>query len=150
MKYVLLGIFSLFIGIASYLAEDLFFPIPNENSSSFAEGTLERAIDQDFKNLEKSNLLPNEVARVKMVYFLDHRSNPIQIDWKELSNQHFPQRSQGKFDFQIEAFDSDSKESNSSESEVIILQYSLFDSASKNKIWELSRSYPKVKSNSQK
>lgn len=148
MKYILLGIFTLFIGVASYLAEELYFPTPNEAISSFTEGTLERVIDQDFKKLASSNLLPNEISRIKTVYFSDHRSNPVQINWNELSMQHFPQRPQGKFDFQIEAFDSDSNEKNSSEGEVIILQFSLFDSESKNKVWELSRSYPKTESNS--
>lgn len=136
MKYVWLALFALFVGMASYFAEELLFP----TRSPFKASSSEELIYQDFKELNSKNNLPPELQQVSEVFFSDHRIQKMNINWLELSKLFFPQKPEGKYELQIEAFDAtddDVKE----KKDLSIFQFSLFDKKTKNKIWELSRNY---------
>ena len=136
MKYLWLALFALFVGIASYFAEELFFPI----RPSFSLESPEGIIYQDLRDLDSKKSLPLELQHVKEVFFSYHRLQKTNINWLEISKFYFPQKSTGKFDLQIEAFDTQDDEK-SGKGHLSIFQFSLFDTASKNKIWEMSRTY---------
>jgi hypothetical protein len=64
----------------------------------------------------------------------------MNINWLELSKFLFPQKPDGKYDLQIEAFDAIDDETKEKK-DLSIFQFSLFDKKTKNKVWELSRNY---------
>lgn len=135
LRYLVLACFALLVGIASYLAEQMFFP----PSLPFKRGSLEQNISNEFRRLLDQKLLPEPLFEIKQVFIADHRSEKTQLNWSKLSQLYFPQKPSGKFDLEIEIFDSESDEVPSSS--LIILQMSLFDSISKNKFLELNHSY---------
>jgi hypothetical protein len=136
LRYLWLALFVLFVGIASFFAEELFFPI----RPPFSAQSPEAVIYQDFKELEVQKALPPELKKISEIFFSDHRLQKTDIKWLELSRFYFPRKSQGNFELQIEAFDAPSDGSKDA-STISIFQFSLFDKNSKNKIWELSRNY---------
>lgn len=134
MKYLWLALFVLFVGVASYFAEQIFFPHRN----FFAPETPEALIYQDLKELQSAHELPKELHQVREVFFSDHRLEKKNINWIELSKIFFSRTPEGAYDLQIEAFDAPDEEKKSPN--LSIFQFSLFDN-SKNKIWEMSRTY---------
>ena len=134
VRFFWLALFALFVAVASYLAEELVFPL----RPSFSQGTIEWKIHQDLNTLKEQSALPKEFNQLHQVFLLDHRKKTLPLNWNEISKFHFEQRKNGQFDLQIEAFDEDG---GNKSSQLLILQFSLFDKNSKNKVWELSRSY---------
>ena len=137
LKYILLACFALLIGVASYLAEELFFP----EGPPFKRGSIEFGISQDLKKLQENNQFPSAFSEIRQVFLSDHRFKKTELNWKRLSQLYFPQKADGKFDLQIEIFDSELEAMKNPEDSMVILQMSLFDFQSKNKIMEISRSY---------
>ncbi len=145
MKYLWLALFVLFVGIASYLAEELFFPphLP------FVSNSPEAIIHADFETLKKGKNIPPEIHNLKEIFFSDHRLKKTEINWEALSKLDFPKKKDGSYELQIEAFDA-TDETNKDKA-LSIFQFSLFDKTSKNKIWEISRTFEfQPKSNSEK
>ncbi len=136
MKYVWLALFALFVGIASYLAEEIFFPI----RPPFPPNSPELAIYHDLKDLQSKKSLPTELQQLSEVFISDHRINKTEVKWAEISKYFFHRKSDGTHELQIEAFDAPDNEKKEN-STGFILQLSLFDKTTKNKIWELSRNY---------
>jgi hypothetical protein len=136
LKYVWLALFALFVGIASYLAEEIFFPI----RPPFTQNSPEMAIYLDIKDLQSKKNLPPEIQNINEVYISDHRLKKTDLNWVEITKHFFHRKPKGTYDLQIEAFDAPDSEKKETSS-IFILQLSLFDKTTKNKIWELSRSY---------
>lgn len=137
LRYIVLACFALLVSIASFLAEDLFFPA----SPPFTRGTIELEISKDLKKLRENQQFPPSLSDLKQVFISDHRFEKTELNWPKLSHLYFPQKLDGKYDLQIEVFDSEADETLVAEDALIILQMSLFDAKSKNKILEISRSY---------
>jgi hypothetical protein len=135
IRYFWLAVFALFIGIASYMAEEIFFPI-----RIFPSNTIEYEIHEDFKVLKNQKALPPEFRSIHEVFVVDRRTGQIPINWRELSAADFPQNPTGSFDLQIEIFEMQNQTNNPKENSQMV-QYSLFEKTAKNKIWELSREY---------
>jgi len=135
LKYLWLALFVLFVGIASYLAEELFFPV----HMPFASNSPEAIIFSDFKELRNSKNLPIEILQVREVFFSDHRIQKTNINWEEMSKIYFPRKMNGAFELQIEAFDA--PDEGKVDGNLSIFQFSLFEKMTKNKVWELSRTY---------
>jgi hypothetical protein len=136
LKYVWLALFALFVGIASYLAEEIFFPI----RPPFAQNSPEMAIYLDIKDLQSKKSLPSEIQNLNEVFISDHRLKKTDLNWVDIAKQFFHRKPKGAYDLQIEVFDAPDGEKKENAS-IFILQLSLFDKTSKNKIWELSRTY---------
>jgi len=137
LRFFWLALFVFFIGIASYMAEELFFPL----RPSVPQGSIEWAIHQDLKRLKEENKIPLEIEKIHQVFVVDRRQKPTVMNLPEITKFHFPQKAKGLYDLQIEIFDTD-PDKDSKESPGLIFQFSLFEKNSKNKIWELSRTYP--------
>lgn len=139
LRFLWLALFVFLVGIASYLAEELFFPL----RPAVSQDSIEWKIHTDLKGLKEENLLPGELQEVHQVFVSDRRQNGLPINWKEISKFHFKQKPTGLYDLQIEIFDTnfDNENRNTKEKNQYIFQFSLFDRKSKNKIWELSRTY---------
>jgi hypothetical protein len=136
IRFFWLGVFAVLVGIASFLAEEVFFPF-----RAFPSGTLEAQIHEDFKKLQDQSLLPHEIKSLHEVYILDDRIQRAPINWTQLSQYDFSKDPNGRFDLQIELFDAQENTKKAQKNDFVVIQYSLFDKASKNKIWELSRQY---------
>ena len=139
LKYFVLACFALLIGVASYLAEDLFFP----ERPPFKRGSFESGVSQDLKKLQEDSQLPPVFSEIRQVFLSDHRLKKTDLNWKKLSQLYFPQKNDGKYDLQIEVFDSDTEVTTekSPKDTLVVMQISLFDVRSKNKVSEISRSY---------
>jgi hypothetical protein len=135
LKYLWLALFVLFVGIASYLAEELFFP-PH---LIFTPSSPEAIIHADFEALKKAKRIPPEIQSLKEIFFSDHRLKKTEINWEALSKLDFPKKKEGSYELQIEAFDA--ADETNKDNALSIFQFSLFDKTSKNKIWEISRTF---------
>ncbi len=134
-KYLMLAAFVLCAGVATYFAEELIFP----DKSSFARDSVEYKIDSDLIQMRDD---PNLAffRRLKKVYLSDHRTQKTNINWSKIFSNHFSEIPDSNQSLQIDLFDSPS-ETNSKEEPLLIVQFSLVDDASKNKLWEMSRTY---------
>lgn len=139
LRYLWLFLFVLLIGIASYLAEEIFFPV----RPSVPKNSIEWTIHLDFKKLNEEGQLPPELNQVRQIFTLDRRQQQAPINWQEVSKFHFPQKSDGIYDLQLEIFSTEdpNQKPDPNDPTGIIIQYSLFDTKTKNKIWELTRTY---------
>jgi hypothetical protein len=151
-RFFWLALFVIMGAIASFLAEETFFPL----RAPFQKGSLEALVNDDLNQLEKTNQLSADLKNVNQVFIVDRRESDkdknkkeIVTNWPELSKIHFPQKKDGKYDLQIEVFTDQESNQKPSDSEMVILQFSLFEKDTKNKIWELSRSYPTQNKKSQ-
>lgn len=135
-RFFWLAVFAILIGIASYLAEELLFP-----TRTFPSGTLESQIHEDFRKLQDQNQLPHEMKSLHEIFIQDQRNGKTAINWAQLSQYDFPKEPSGNFDLQIELIDASENSKKSPKDNFLVVQYSLFDKTSKNKIWELSRQY---------
>lgn len=134
VRFIWLAVFALFIGIASFLAEELLFP-----KRVFPVGSFEAQIHDDFRRMREQKLLPAEMTKLHEVFVLDHRTQKSSLNWKDLSAHNFPNQPDGLYDLQIEVIDASS--SPQDRDRLQIIQFSLFDRKSRNKIWELNREY---------
>jgi len=126
------------IGLASfsYYVEQLVF----SHRNPFPLGTLEYKIERDLIDLEEGKQFPIETSRVEKIYLNNQSIRGKSLPWEKIL-AFFPQRQNGAYFLQALVFDSIKDKSSTSEEKILILQLSLFDSKTKNKIWELSRSY---------
>ncbi len=138
IRFIFLGLFVFFIGLATFLAEDIWFPASQRYQ--FSPGSLESQIQLDINKLTKNGHLPKAIFELEKVYILDQRKGKAQLNGKDLSSRVFKPNSNGNFELQIEIFDTQDSDPNST-ANFPIVQFSLFDKKSKNKIWELSRQY---------
>ncbi len=134
-RYSMLAAFVLCAGIATYFAEEILFP----EKSSFPRDSIEYRIDSDLIQMREDPKLAF-FRRLKRVYLSDHRTEKKNINWSKIFSNHFAEVSDSNQSLQIDLFDSAS-EKNSKEEPLLIVQFSLVDDVSKNKIWELSRTY---------
>jgi hypothetical protein len=113
------------------------------SESPFDRGTLEAGLHDDLINLSESGNLPTQFQEIKRVMILDHRPQKSKINWKKISQLHFTQNQAGKFDLNIDIFAPEIETANhrSSDDKLIFIQFSLMEMHTKNKIWELTRSY---------
>lgn len=150
LRFFWLALFVFFVGLASYLAEELFFPL----RPSVPQGSLEWTVHQDFKKLKEESQLPPEFENVHQVFIADRRQEKTPINWPEVSKFHFKQKPDGLYDLHIEILETTDNQKNTKnksdrkrtasedeDADGLILQFSLFEVQSKNKIWELSRTY---------
>jgi hypothetical protein len=141
-RHLFLAIFVLSAGIATYFAEELFFP----EKSAFPRDSVEYSIDSDLIHMKKEDPSVNFFHSLKKVYLSDHRIEKTPINWTKIFSNHFIETTDSKKILQIDLFDSaDGK--NKAEENLLILQYSLIDETTKNKLWELSKTYQIPKSN---
>lgn len=146
IRFFWLALFVVLVAIASFLAEELFFPL----KQPFQPGTLEMQIHEDFTQLKKDNQLPETLKDVREVFVLDQRTEKQKNKWQELSQLHFPKSENGKYDLQIEVFNNEGRDRKSITENLTILQLSLFEKDTKNKIWELGRTYSQAPKNPKK
>lgn len=134
-RYSMLAAFVLCAGIATYFVEEILFP----EKSSFPRDSVEYRIDSDLIQMRED---PKHAffRRLKKVYLSDHRTEKTNINWSRIFSNHFVEVSDSNQSMQIDLFDAAS-EKNSKEEPLLIVQFSLVDDVSKNKIWELSRTY---------
>lgn len=136
LRYLWLFLFVLFLGLASFLAEDLFFP----RRPSFPQTSLEWTIFWDLKKLKEEKKLPEYLNDVRQIFIVDRRTQSNSLNWLEISKFLFPQKANGSYDLQIEIFEINNEKA-PPKKRVLFCQMSLFEEKTKNKVWELSRSY---------
>lgn len=138
IRFFWLLVFVFFVGLSSYLLEDLLTP-----PISFKVGSLEDKIHNDFVNLEKSKSLPTHFRNLNRFKIKDHRTHQPQISWEKIAPIHFPSNPLGTLELQIEIFDSRASDSadKSKSADLVFIQFSLFEIKTENKVWELTRSY---------
>lgn len=138
-KALVLFLFAAFVGIASYLIDEMGVNLPTRPLDPVTE-----SIKKDFAEIQTTKEFPPEFQQVHKVYVSDHRTKKVAIDWPQISTHHFPQKTDGLYDLQIEVFDDGSvtmENGQVSGNSIMILQFSLMDLKSRNKILEISRSY---------
>ena len=134
-RYFMLGLFVVFAGFATYFAEEAFFP----EKSSFSRNSIEHSIDSDLIQMREQNSAIF-FHQLKKVYLSDHRTEKVPIDWSKIFSKHFEEKNDSKQILQIDLFDS-SDGKNPKERNLLVVQYSLLDESTKNKLWEISRTY---------
>lgn len=134
-KLLVLVLFALFVGIASYILDEMGIRLPLQKLSAASE-----TIQKDLKEIKATVSFPPELQQIHQVFVSDHRTQKSEIDWLHLSTQYFPQKKDGLYDLQIEVFDDGTPTPENSDN-LMILQFSLFELKSRNKVWEMSRSY---------
>lgn len=134
-RHLFLAIFVVAAGVATYFAEELIFP----EKSSFPRDSVEYKIDSDLIQMRED---PNLAffRHLKKVYLSDHRTQKTNIEWSKIFSNHFSENPASNQSLQIDLFDSPS-ENPSKEEPLLIVQLSLVDDLTKNKLWELSRTY---------
>jgi len=150
IRFIVILIFAALVGVISYYAEELLSP----NAPSFKKETLAYAVNEDLEKLRKSGEIPFGQDDLQRIYILDQRKAALQNIIPAIKHQ-FTQNKNGKYLLQIEIFSDnnagkDSKptttlqtsSADQKEESLVIIQLSLFDAKTKNKIWELSRAYP--------
>jgi hypothetical protein len=131
MKYLNLLVFAALVAVSSYLFDEYFVA---EKSAS-ARASFEGRVTDDFITLKSDNILPAELLELNEVFLTDHRTNKLAVKWDWLARKLFPKaKDGGKYELQIAVFDD-------TNDPITVLQLSLFEVASKNKVWELSRTY---------
>jgi len=119
------------VAVSSYLFDEYFVA----EKSSARRQSFERRVTDDFATLKSDKILPPELLELNEVFLTDHRTQQQAVKWDWLARKLFPKaKDGGKYDLQIAVFD-DTKDP------ITVLQLSLFEVSSKNKVWELSRSY---------
>jgi hypothetical protein len=134
MKYINLLVFAILVAASSYLFDQyLVAEIYADQKQSF-----EYLVLEDLNKLKADKILPTELGSIREVFVADHRTRKFPIKWKKMVREIFPKASDeknAKYNLQITAFDDTTDP-------IMVLQMSLFDAGTENKIWELSRSYP--------
>lgn len=134
-RHLFLAIFVVAAGVATYFGEELIFP----EKSSFPRDSVEYKIDSDLIQMREDPKV-SFFRDLKKVYLSDHRIQKTKIDWSKIFSSHFSELPTSKQSLQIDLFDSVS-ENNSKDEPLLIVQFSLIDDLTKNKLWELSRTY---------
>lgn|GEM_PF-2695516 len=94
--------------------------------------TLQEKVTTDLETLKKKNI-PSPLLSLNQVFWQDHRANKKFADLSSLFSALFPISKTGKYQLQIDCFDSDDTQ--------IIVQMSFFEQKTKNKVFEISRDY---------
>lgn len=93
--------------------------------------TPEEYLSRELYSLKKNNALPIEFSMIKKIYILDHRKNKSQsILWRNSIDRFISERTNGKFELQIEVYEKDSQVSQD-----LFIQLNVFQS-DRNKIFE--------------
>lgn len=138
-RYLILAIFVVSAGISIYFGEALLFP----EKSSFPRDSIEYSIDTDLIQLKHEGKA-GTFNNLKKVYLSDHRVQKHNIDWSKIFSNHFTESPDSNHTLQIDLFDSINEKTN--KEDLLIVQFSLIEDSTKNKIWEMSRTYPNPKS----
>ena len=136
----MLAAFVFCAGIAIYFGEEIFFP----EKSAFTRDSIEYSIDSDLIHLKEDKSV-TFFHHLKKVYLSDHRLEKEPINWTKIFSNHFIETSDSKQILQIDLFDSFDGQ-DKTDTNLLIVQYSLIDETTKNKVWEFSRTYEVPKS----
>lgn len=131
MKNLLLVLFSIL-----FLALGILFLIQDENKPSISN--LTKKIAEDLIQAHRQNFFPPPINSLSQIQIATHTKNTL---WKQeilkSISLPFDKISSGKYSLQIDAIESFTPEAEA----ILILQFNLFDDATKNKLWESSRIY---------
>lgn len=132
-RVVFLILFVLFAGIATYFGEELIFP----ERGNFPKFSLESEIEFQLSQL---NLVESDqpTFQFRKAYLRDHRVKKVEIDWNKIFSRYFYKNSQSKMNLEIDIFDSNEEAQKPTTTKNIIIQLSLVEDVSQNKIWESS------------
>lgn len=137
-RYLILAAFVISAGIATYFGEQLLFPL----KSSFARDSIEYSIDSDLIQLKHDGKL-DILKDLKKVYLNDHRLKKSHIDWNKIFSNHFTENSSSPNSLHIDLFDSTDEKTN--KEDLLIIQFSLINELTKNKLAEISRTYKSIR-----
>ncbi|MBX2988822.1 MAG: hypothetical protein KF802_13105 [Bdellovibrionaceae bacterium] len=134
MNEKLLGLFLLVcaIGISWYLGQEGSSPHPQQEPQGLAG-----FISEDLSQNDQQGLLPKEWRSIHSVNYSFENERQKQL--LNINNIRIPKNPQGQYQLDVDVIDVPDEENPS-----IILQMSLSDLKSKNKIWELGRFYSLV------
>lgn len=97
---------------------------------------LVQLVRSDLERLAQENLLPLELQNLSEVSLTSHSERAKEWIVEQNFNNIFKQSKEGKYNLQIDLLEWSEGEKNGA-----ILQFNLLENSTKNKIWEISRSY---------
>ncbi len=131
MKNLFLCLISILL-----LLMGVFFLFQDQNKPTISN--LTKKIAEDLNQTHRQNFFPKPIDSLSQIQIAIHTKNKL---WKqkiiESIRLPFEITSKGNYSLQIDALESFTPETEA----ILILQFNLFENATKNKIWENSRLY---------